>query len=106
MEVNDFFEIQFNLQIPFTLHRVRNTHIQTRTEFAHDLVEIVAVDLDKAPVFELDRRRCRLAKQVSHHANDQWQLFFLYCVANFNVICNLNPWWSVSSYPILQTISH
>ena len=46
MEVGELLEVQLDFQVAIALHRVRHAHVEARRDLGHDLVEVVAVDLD------------------------------------------------------------
>jgi hypothetical protein len=106
MEVGELLEVQLNAQIAFALGGVGHGQVQARADLAQDFVEIVAVDLDEAALFQLGQRRGRLTRKIRQHAHHHRQFTLLDRVAGFNVIRDLNPRRAVAAHPFLQAIGH
>ena len=54
-----------------TLKRVFDLEAQRGTHPAHDLVKVVAIDLDEFPVLERRQRLGRLAREVAEYADHE-----------------------------------
>src|SRR5580693_3150623 len=92
-QILDFPEVELDAELarvlPF-LELVVDVEGQARSDRAHDLVEVVAVELDELALLERRQRLLGLAREVGQDAHDERQLLHLDRAAELDIVGDLN----------------
>src|SRR5215813_6716455 len=91
MKIIQLVEFQFDVELAAVVgDLVVHAIGQARFHSGHDLVEIVAVNLDELSILELGQRLLLLARIIADDAHQERQLFHLDCVTDLNLVSDLN----------------
>ncbi len=92
LEVFHRVELQLHGQFAaVALERVLDAHVQPGRHPRHDLVEVVAVDLDELAVLERLERLGRIAGEIAQHAHDEGQFFHDHGPFGFHFVGDVDP---------------
>ncbi len=92
LEIVDVLEVQLDRQLAVRVgQHVRHAQGQAHPRPGHDVVEVVAVDVDGLAFLERRQRLFGLPRQIGQDADHERQLDLLHGPAGFDVVGDLHP---------------
>src|SRR5205814_10539098 len=90
IEIVHVIELHFDIDLAAVVRQlVVNAENRSGTDRSENVVEVVAIDLDKLPVLDLGKRLGRLPGEICENADNERQFFLLGGVADLDIISNL-----------------
>src|SRR5699024_8672964 len=87
------FEVDGKFAV-IAFQRVPDLEFHPRRHASQNLVEVISVNLNEAPVAQRSQRLARIAREIAHDANDERKLALNGCAFGFDFIADVYAWFA------------
>jgi hypothetical protein len=107
LEVLDRVELQVNRHFAAVLGQlVVHAHPQARGHSRHDIVEVVAVDLDELAFGKWAQWLRRIAGEVAQYADDERQFLKNFGAFRLHLVGDVHPWLADTLKLVVDACTH